>query len=77
MQPGSEMSPSVAECIDAAARFLSAQPGAVRRTLATHRRRPDGYCSSCLPVARWPCTMASVARAAAGHSPGPERGDFR
>jgi hypothetical protein len=65
MKHGSDLIPAPANCIDAAAIFLAAQPGAVERTLRAHRSRPDGYCRSCLPLAHWPCTMASIARVAA------------
>jgi hypothetical protein len=68
-QDGADLPLGVAGCIDAAARFLSAQPGAVERALITHRPRPDGRCRLCRPLTRWPCTMASIARAAVAAAP--------
>jgi hypothetical protein len=53
-------------CIDEAARFLAAEPDAVRRALATHRPRPDGSCRACGEAAiRWPCVVAVCAQRAA------------
>lgn len=52
-------------CIDVAAEFLAAQPGAVERTMARHARRDDGYCSGCVhTLTRWPCGVAAIARSA-------------
>ena len=65
MPEGPHVSSGVAGCIDAAARFLAAQPGAVERMLNIHRPRGDGRCSACLPLVHWPCTMANIARVAA------------
>ena len=65
MYSGTEPASGVAGCIDAAARFLAAQPGAVERMLSIHRPRGDGRCSACRPLVHWPCTMASIARVAA------------
>ncbi|TQM14787.1 hypothetical protein FB558_1563 [Pseudonocardia kunmingensis] len=68
MHNGTDPSSGVAGCIDAAARFLAAQPGAVERMLSMHRPRGDGRCSACRPLVHWPCTMANIARAAAARS---------
>lgn len=66
MGNGAELPPGGAvDCIDVAARFLAAQPGAVQRTLKEHRPRPDGRCRVCGPLVQWPCVMATIARAAA------------
>lgn len=65
---GEEMSRNVAECIDVAAAFLAAHPGAVQRALTANRRGPDGRCTSCPPPVRWPCTMATIARQALDHT---------
>jgi hypothetical protein len=46
----------------AAVAFMAAQPRGPERTLATHRRRPDGYCTGCFhTLSRWPCTVARIA----------------
>lgn len=70
------MSRNVADCIDAAARYLATEPAAVQRALATHRRGTDGRCTGCGGVVRWPCATASSARRALellgdrpGHAP--------
>lgn len=54
----------------AAVAFMAAQPGGPSRTLALHRRRPDGYCTGCVhTLAHWPCTVARIALCAiAGHN---------
>jgi hypothetical protein len=59
------MSSGNTNCIDAAARFLAAEPGAAERALENHRRSPDGRCAGCRtrPV-DWPCSTASIALAA-------------
>lgn len=58
---------NVVECIDIAARFLAAQPGAVERALAKHRRGDDGRCTGCVSTLTWwPCATASIAMRAAG-----------
>lgn len=50
----------------AAVAFMAAQPGGAQRTLALHRRRPDGYCAGCVhTLSRWPCTVARIALTAA------------
>jgi hypothetical protein len=53
------------DCIDVAARFLAAEPGAVERAFEAHRRQSDGRCTGCRtrPVT-WPCSTASIALAA-------------
>lgn len=39
--------------------------GGPERTLAAHRRRPDGYCTGCVhTLAHWPCTVARIALSA-------------
>ncbi|MHA6629333.1 hypothetical protein ACU61A_28185 [Pseudonocardia sichuanensis] len=49
-------------CFAAAVAFMASQPGGAGRTLAAHRRRPDGYCTGCMhTLARWPCTVARIA----------------
>jgi hypothetical protein len=49
----------------AAVAFMAAQPGGPERTLAVHRRRPDGYCTGCVhTLSHWPCTVARVALSA-------------
>ncbi|MGH3568935.1 MAG: hypothetical protein ACRDRH_23495 [Pseudonocardia sp.] len=61
------MPPNVAQCIDVAAQFLAAQPGAVERALAKHRRGKDGRCTGCVHTqTRWPCAVASIGMRAAG-----------
>lgn len=46
----------------AAVAFMATQPGGAERTLAVHRRRPDGYCTGCVhTLAHWPCTVARIA----------------
>lgn len=58
---------AAAECIEVAARFLAAQPGAADRVLAAHRRAPDGRCTGCgSRRVRWPCSTAVIARRALG-----------
>jgi hypothetical protein len=54
----------------AAVAFMAAQPGGAERTLALHRRRPDGYCTGCVhTLSHWPCTVARIALCAvAGHN---------
>jgi hypothetical protein len=50
----------------AAVAFMASQPGGAERTLAAHRRRPDGYCSGCVStLSKWPCTVAHIALTAA------------
>lgn len=53
--------------INTAARFLAGQPGAAERTVAKHRRAPDGRCTGCGPATRWPCTLATIANSALAH----------
>jgi hypothetical protein len=49
-------------CFAAAVAFMASQPGGAERILATHRRRPDGYCTGCVhTLAHWPCTVARIA----------------
>jgi hypothetical protein len=51
--------------IEAAAELMATNPGAGERALEQHARRPDGRCAGCAdPLARWPCTMAAIARRA-------------
>lgn len=40
-------------------------PGRAEKVLAVHYARPDGQCSACrCHPARWPCSVASMARTA-------------
>ena len=49
-------------CFEAAVRFVADQPGGPARTLALHRRLPDGICGGCLSRwTPWPCTAAAIA----------------
>jgi hypothetical protein len=51
--------------IEAAAELMATNPGAGERALEQHVCRPDGRCAGCAdPLARWPCTMAVIARRA-------------
>lgn len=62
------------KCIDTAVQFVADQPGGADRTLARHRRLPDGACAGCLShPTRWPCTAAAIAQRArrAGTTPRP------
>jgi hypothetical protein len=59
--------PNPATCIDAAARFLIAQSGALERALAIHQRGPDGRCVAYRSTFRWPCTIAYIAHHATHH----------
>lgn len=53
----------------AAVAFMATQPGGAERTLAVHRRRPDGYCTGCVhTLAHWPCTVARIALTAVGRN---------
>jgi hypothetical protein len=51
--------------IEAAAELMATNPGAGERALEQHAHRPDGRCAGCAdPLARWPCTMVTIARRA-------------
>jgi len=62
----SDLPRNVQDCIDVAASFMAANPGAAQRVLGAHRRQDDGWCSGCIcrPV-RWPCSSARIALLAA------------
>lgn len=48
--------------IEAAVRFVVAQPGGAQKILTVHRRRNNGLCAGCStnPV-KWPCSVGVIA----------------
>lgn len=51
--------------VEIAVQFVAAQTGGAARILTEHHRRKNGYCGGCVAIpTRWPCTAASIARAA-------------
>lgn len=50
------------QAIEEAAKLLARQPGASKRALAVHHRRPDGRCNGCYTtLVWWPCVLAAIA----------------
>ena len=57
---------TVDDPIEAAARFVLAQPGWVNRVLGRHVRTPGGTCAECdiAQPTNWPCVLMVIARQA-------------
>jgi hypothetical protein len=48
--------------IEAAIRFVAAQPDGAQRILGVHRRGRNGTCSGCATtLIRWPCAAGKIA----------------
>jgi hypothetical protein len=63
-EPPEQSAPGTTDPIEAAARFLAAQPR-VRASLAEHVPLEDGRCAACTlggsQLVRWPCSLAVIA----------------
>jgi hypothetical protein len=69
------MRPAAVSVIEAAIRFVAAQPDGAERVLGVHRRGGNGICIGCATtLVRWPCAAGKIAieaqRRTSDHDPG-------